>query len=596
MGSQTAVIYCRVSDPSNQDTARELEQQEQACRAYAAEHGISVLRAVRDSYTGTELVARMKLWEAIDDIKHGRADTILVYAYDRISRGGIADTSAIRFEVERKYRGQLLSATEPVPDGPMGELVQSIYASMAANDRINIVRKFARGKRYRAAQGHLSAAPHPMYGYRWADDEPGKRTRYVVDEDSAAVVRRIFAWAAEGQPLRWIARQLNTDHVLTPSAYAARGGHGGRRTVGEYWQPETVRRMLRDKAYTGQAVAYRWVRTAEYVKDKHTGIMGKVRTLAQRAEDDTERIALPETTWPALVDMATYNAVQERMGKDGANTREGRRNLKNTEAYLLRGGHVYCGVCGAKMEGAKRTDGAYIYRCPRRPVNAAAPEVACAGKGQTIRVHLLDAAAWDDAKYALEHTENLRTALHARLEGGAQEDQTARHLSNVEGVLNEKREQRDRLAKRVALTQDEDTASVLMRDVDSLSAEMRDLEKERAEARATLGQREDARARAERIMARIVELTRTAQKDWNATDEHKLQALAGKVVERVVNPLPPALDALSYEERRQALYLLGLRVRVYPTDHEYTRAHGKRWEIVMDLAGADEGSVKKQTN
>jgi DNA invertase Pin-like site-specific DNA recombinase len=597
---KTAVIYCRVSDPSLQDTAGELDQQEQECRKCAAANGITVLRTYREAHTGSEDIGRVKLWEAVDDIKYGRASIILMDRYDRLSRGGVASTFAIQHEVEQ-YGGSLLSATEKLPDGEMGQAFQAFYAAMAKIDKDKIVSKFARGKRYRAAQGRLMAAPHPMYGYAWADDVPGKRTRYEVDEESAAVVRRVFALAAQGWSLRKIARQLNEEHTLTPSAYAARNGRGGRSIIAPLWTLETVRHMVREKAYTGQAAAFRYVKTLEYVKDKQTGIVGLRKTKALRAEDDTEIVPLPETTWPALVDVATFNAILERLGRDGANTREGLRNLKNKEAYLLRGGHVICGVCEANMTGAKRTDGGgYYYRCPRRRGNMSAPDEGCVSKGQTVNTRLIDTAAWDAARYALEHTDNLRAALDARLEGGAVQDQTARHLRNLEGALSDKQAERERRKKQMALTEDEDTIRMWMREVDNLSAEIRDLEKERAEARAVVASHEERRAWAERIMGRIIELTLAARKDWYDTGERevvedKLQQLGTKTVDRFMNPAPPALDALNYEERRQALYLLGLRVRVYPPDHEYTRANGKRWEIVMDLAGASGGDNETGT-
>jgi len=95
-----AVIYCRVSDPNKPETAGELAQQEQECRKYAAAHGMEVLRAVRDTYTGTKL-ERVKFWECVDDIKYGRANTILIYAYDRLSRGGSMHVSYIKREVQQ---------------------------------------------------------------------------------------------------------------------------------------------------------------------------------------------------------------------------------------------------------------------------------------------------------------------------------------------------------------------------------------------------------------------------------------------------------------------------------------------------------------
>ena len=52
------------------------------------------------------------------------------------------------------------------------------------------------------------------YGYRMAEDKS-----LVVDPEAAEVVKRIYALAAEGKPLRAIAEVLSADKVLIPSAY-----------------------------------------------------------------------------------------------------------------------------------------------------------------------------------------------------------------------------------------------------------------------------------------------------------------------------------------------------------------------------------------
>ncbi len=479
----------------------------------------------------------------------------------------------------------------------MGELIENILASKAKMEKIENMRRMNRGKGYRAANGDLSGAPVPFYGYRWEDDYvghgvKGMRTRYVEDPDSAEVVRRIYTWGAEGKPTRWIARQLNAEHIMTPSAYAAHHGHGGRRKMAVHWHPEMVRRILNDEAYKGVGVAFRWIRdlngAEQYIKNADGVMEENGKTLRLRAEDDSERVPLPETTWPALVDEPLWNAVQQRMGKDGPNAREASRSLKNAEAYLLRGGHIFCGVCKSAMEGARRPDGAYIYRCPRRPATVSSPELACAGRGQTIRAHIIHEAAWADARYALEHAEDLKRTLYARMEGDAPEDHLAGYVGNLDAQLSEKRAQRSRMIDRQAMTEDPDTATALMEKIDTLSRDIREMDKERAAAGAQLAARDERQRWAQTIMDRIMEVTGDPGQDVT------VRALISE--DKTVYTVIPRLDSLSYEEKRQALYLLGLRTYIYPTDHEYTRAHNKRWKIEMDLAGADEDGVETQTS
>jgi DNA invertase Pin-like site-specific DNA recombinase len=511
------------------------------------------------------LQGRKLIWDAIDDIKHGRASVILVYAFDRLSRD-VTDRAVIKYEVEKKYGGQLLSATEAKDDGPLGPVVETMLAAVAQMERANIVRRMERGKRDRAARGQLSAAPNPKYGYRWVDDTPGQRTIYAMDETTAAIVRRIFDWAVEGKPTRWIARQLSQEGIPTPSTVAANNAHTGRRIIGKFWSPEAVRRILNDDTYTGQGAAYRWERTKRHEKDKTTGIMRARVRIQLRDGSDTMRVVLPSTTWPAIIDPATFAAVQQRLGKDGANRQNAGRNLKHAESYLLRGGHVFCGVCGSAMHGAMRTDGAFIYRCPRRPTTVSHPDEACAGRNQSIRVAILDRAAWDAAKFAIAHYEDIHAALSARLFGREESPNLGRQIDDMDALLQEKRTHRDRLIKRVALTDNEDLAASVMKDAEALSVEIRGLEEKRAKA--------------------VESFTDVAY--WN----QKLQ----RTISRIQQLEGENLDSLSYEERRHTLYLMGLRVSVYPTDHEYTQKNGQRWDFHTDLDGAAEGSIVTQTS
>ena len=66
-------------------------------------------------------------------------------------------------------------------------------------------------------RGLLLPGAWPLFGYTW--DNEVKKGRYVIDEEAAAIVRRIFALAASGMSLNAICRLLNAEGVPTPSVY-----------------------------------------------------------------------------------------------------------------------------------------------------------------------------------------------------------------------------------------------------------------------------------------------------------------------------------------------------------------------------------------
>lgn len=99
---------------------------------------------------------------------------------------------------------------------PTGELFRNIMASLAEFEGRVIYERLSKGKRRKASEGGYTGGWVP-YGYRRAED----RTIAVVPAE-AAVVERIFRWAAEGRSLPWIAPRLRRRRPRRGTA--ARGG------------------------------------------------------------------------------------------------------------------------------------------------------------------------------------------------------------------------------------------------------------------------------------------------------------------------------------------------------------------------------------
>src|SRR5919199_3636197 len=97
VAQKRAALYPRVSDPygdkkraSGTERGQEtpLDQQESACRQYAAEHGYAVLEehVYREAHTGVELWERPKLTALREAIRRKEVDVVVVYSIDRLSR------------------------------------------------------------------------------------------------------------------------------------------------------------------------------------------------------------------------------------------------------------------------------------------------------------------------------------------------------------------------------------------------------------------------------------------------------------------------------------------------------------------------------
>ena len=168
-----------------------------------------------------------------------------------------------------------------------------------------------------------------IYGYV---KDPGDKYHWLVDEEAAAVVRRIYQLAIEGHGLTDIANILYQDKVESPAAYLARQGRGPWKSKENIdrpyaWSDFIVGRILSKPEYMGHTVNFRSHK--ESYKDK--------QPIFHAPED----WLIFENTHEAIVDKGTWELVQKLRGTP-------RRIDTLGEANPLTG-LVFCADCGAKM-------------------------------------------------------------------------------------------------------------------------------------------------------------------------------------------------------------------------------------------------------
>ena len=98
-----------------------------------------------------------------------------------------------------------------------------------------------------------------IYGYK---KMPGDKYTWHIDEEAAAVVRRIFRLTIEGNGPYEIARILFEDKVDTPAVYAAKQGRGVWKSKEEFpnpynWTGFVVGQILSKPEYMGHTVNFR---------------------------------------------------------------------------------------------------------------------------------------------------------------------------------------------------------------------------------------------------------------------------------------------------------------------------------------------------
>ena len=188
-------------------------------------------------------------------------------------------------------------------------------------------RKIRAVQRAKAQRGERLGTRAP-YGYKKDENNKGK---LVIDEEAAAVVRRIFSLCAAGRGPSQIARQLREEKVLCPTMYAyERFGltHTGLAVDRPYnWEKTTVAKMLENEVYIGNTLNFRFSRKS--YKDK------------RKIEHPREECVVIENSHEPIIDRETWDIVQR--------VRQNRKRPTKMNELNKYSGLVICADCGATM-------------------------------------------------------------------------------------------------------------------------------------------------------------------------------------------------------------------------------------------------------
>ena len=139
---------------------------------------------------------------------------------------------------------------------------------------------------------------HCIYGYK---KDPNDKNHWIIDEEAAEVVRRIYRMAIEGKGPYETARILALEKIERPSYYLAQRGMGNHKsnynsTEPYAWRGNTISDILSKPEYMGHTVNFRTYK--ESYKDK--------RSKATPKED----LVIFEDTQEAIIDKETWESVQ----------------------------------------------------------------------------------------------------------------------------------------------------------------------------------------------------------------------------------------------------------------------------------------------
>lgn len=335
-------IYCRLSvdDASNSAKAKNyipadesvsIENQYELLSKFVMLNGWTEVKSYRDDgYSGGNF-QRPGFLEMLEDARHGLINLILVKDLSRLGRDFVEVgryTDVIFPSLGCRFVS-VLDCLDTEGDNTDMLHFRSLMNDYHLKDLSNKVKSVLHAK-MRSGQYISAYAP---YGYRKSEED---RHRLVIDEEAAAVVRRMFELRRGGMAYGKIAAVLNSEGILSPRWYWAKRYDNGSCKYANLWMYATVKNILTNEVYTGNLI------------QNQTG---------SRSYKDSTMICKPESEWirheeahEAIISPEVWNEVQ------AINRERTRLSADNAPPKpFLFTGKLVCADCKAPLQGNRET-------------------------------------------------------------------------------------------------------------------------------------------------------------------------------------------------------------------------------------------------
>lgn len=300
-----AVIYARYS--SDRQNEQSIDGQVEVCRKWATDNDIEIIDIYPDEALTGRTDKRPNFQRMIKDARNGKFQYIIVYKIDRFARNRY--DSAIYKAQLKKYGVRVVSAMENIADGPEGIILESVLEGMAEYYSANLSQNVLRGMHQKAEQGKYMGGTIPL-GYKIDANK-----NYVIDENTACIVKRIYEMYAGGNTIKEICQELNNS--------------GHKSSTGKPFTYNSLHRLLTNPKYIGRY---------EY--------LGVVL----------------ENAIPKIIDDTTFEKVQQRVQRN----KRAPASAKSAVTFHLTG-KLFCGKCNNNMVGDSGTSGTgtthFYYSC-----------------------------------------------------------------------------------------------------------------------------------------------------------------------------------------------------------------------------------------
>lgn len=325
-GGDVTALYCRLSkDDELVGDSNSIVHQKEMLAKYAKEHGFTNTEFyVDDGYSGTNF-NRPDFQRMMSDVEEGKISTVIVKDMSRFGR----DYIMVGYYTEIYFGNcnvRFIAVNDNVDSNVQTENdltpFKNVFNEWYAKDTSKKIRAVFKAKGNSGK--HLST--NPPFGYI---KDPNDKEKWIIDEEAAETVKRIFQMFVDGMRMPEIARKLTEEKVETPQLYNLHRGRKIHRLseFPEIWSVASVKGILDQIAYAGHTVNFQT--TKKSFKNKKQVRLPK------------DQWVICENTQEPIIDGKTFETVQQMRKTKRAYTKFNEPNMFS--------GLLYCADCGNRL-------------------------------------------------------------------------------------------------------------------------------------------------------------------------------------------------------------------------------------------------------
>ena len=322
-GGDVTALYARLSkDDDLVGDSNSIVHQKEILAKYAKEHGFTNIEFyVDDGFSGTNF-NRPDFQRMMADAEEGKISTVIVKDMSRFGR----DYIMVGYYTEIYFSNldiRFIAINDNVDSNIQTENdltpFKNVFNEWYARDTSKKIRAVFKAKGNSGK--HLTT--NPPFGYK---KDPNDKEKWIIDEEAAATVRRIFQMFVDGYRISEIGHKLTEEKVETPILYYMNRGikTNARSEYPEIWDLMSIKYILSQTAYAGHTVNFQ---------------------TAVKSYKTKKQIRLPKEDWiiyrntqEPIIDEKTFETVQQMRKVKRARTKYNEPNMFS--------GLLYCADCG----------------------------------------------------------------------------------------------------------------------------------------------------------------------------------------------------------------------------------------------------------